>query len=209
MGINVYFVRHGESKGNRDQVHQGENIPLSEKGKRQAELIAGRLKETGIDIIYSSPYLRAKQTARTIAKKLNLKIEYWDELKERKNPSELEGLSYSDPKALGIKRIIKKNELKPNWRFSDEEGFNEVLARAKRVKEYLLQQREAQNILCVSHVKIIFMIILNTLFQDKLTPEVFWQFYYHSRLMNTGITHLEFKEESGWSLVTWNDVTHL
>jgi len=209
MSINVYFVRHGESEGNKRRIHQREEIPLSEKGKEQAELIAERLREVGIDIIYSSPYLRAKQTAKIIAEKLNLKIEYWDELKERRNPSELEGLNYSDPKALEIKKIIKENELKPDWKFSDEESFNEVLARAKRVEERLLQQHEAENILCVSHVKIIFMIVLNMLFQDKLTPEVFWQFYYHSRLMNTGITHLEFEEESGWSLVTWNDITHL
>ena len=209
MNLKVYFVRHGESQGNKKQIHQGENIPLSKEGEGQAELIAERLREKKIDIIYSSPYLRAKQTAKIIAGKLNLKIEYWGELKERKNPSELEGLNYSDPKALKIKKIIKENELKPDWKFSDEESFNEVLNRAKRVEEYLLQQTKGQNILCVSHVKIIFMIVLSILFQDKLTPEVFWQFYYHSRLMNTGITHLEFKEKSGWSLVTWNDITHL
>ncbi len=206
--MNVYLVRHGESEGNKKQIHQGENIPLSEQGKKQAKLIAERLEETNIDIIYSSPYLRAKQTAEIIADRLDIPVEYWEELREKKNPSELEGLNYSDPRALEIKRVIKENELKPDWKFSDEESFNELLARAKDVERRLLKQHWAQNILCVSHVKIIFMIVLSMLFQERLTPGIFWQFYYHSRLMNTGITHLKFEEKLGWSLVTWNDVTH-
>lgn len=207
--MNVYFIRHGESEGNKNKIHQEENIPLSKKGKKQAELIAERLRGRKIDLVYSSPHLRARQTAEIIAQKLNLNVEHWSELRERKNPSELKGLKYSDPRAREIKKIMRKNQLRDDWRFSDEESFSDLLIRARGVEKRLLKQHRGQNILCVSHVKIIFMIVLNMIFQNKLTPEVFWQFYYHSRLTNTGITHLEFTKESGWTLVTWNDVAHL
>jgi len=206
----IYFVRHGESEGNKNRIHQDKDVPLSREGKRQARVLAKRLKEKGIEIIYSSPYLRAKQTAKIIAEKLNVPIKYLEDLKERRSPSELNGLRYDDPKALRIKEIISKNESRLNWKFSDEESLSEVLARAKKVENYLLkQQSKFQNILCISHVKIMFMIILQILFKEKLTPKIFWQFYYHSKMDNTGITQLEFTKEFGWRLVTWNDVNHL
>lgn len=207
--MNVYFVRHGESEGNQKKVHQGENVPLSETGKHQAELVANRLKNIAIDVIYASPYLRAKQTADIISKKLKLPIEYWEHLKELKRPSELEGLKYSDPNASEIKKIIRENQTKADWKFSDDESFNDLLERAKQVEKHLFKHHKDQNVVCVSHIQILAMIVLQTVLQDKLTPEVFWQFYYHSRQKNTGITHLEYTEPFGWNLVTWNDTTHL
>ncbi len=207
--MNVYFVRHGESEGNLKKIHQGDSVPLSKEGKRQVELVANRLKGIQIDTIYASPYLRAKQTAEIISKELDLSVEYWEHLKELKRPLELEGLEYSDPKASEIKKIIRENQIRADWRYSDDESFNDLLARAKRVEKHLLEHHKDQNVLCVSHIQIMAMIILQIVLQDKLTPEVFWQFYYHSKQGNTGITHLEYNEKFGWSLVTWNDTTHL
>jgi len=207
--MNVYFIRHGQSEGNLNKIHQGLDVPLSEKGKKQAVLVAKRLKNVNVDVIYASPYLRTKQTAEIIAKELNLPIEHWSQLKEIKRPSELGGLKYGDPKASEIKKIIHENQIKADWRYSDGESFNDLLMRAKEVEKYIFEHHRDQNVLCVSHITIMIMIVLQTILQDKLTPEVFWQFYYHSRQKNTGITHLEFTENFGWSLVTWNDTTHL
>ena len=207
--MNVYLVRHGESEGNKQEIYQTQEVPLSSRGKRQAELIAKRLKDKNIDIIYTSPYLRARQTAEIIAQRLNLKVKCWDSLREKKRPSELDGLRYSDPKARKIKKIILANQLNGDWKFSDEESFNELLARARQVGRNLVKQNDGENVLCVSHVKIIFMIVLSLIFQEKLTPEVFWPFYYHSQLANTGIIHLKYTKNLGWSLVTWNDINHL
>ncbi len=207
--MNVYFVRHGQSEGNLNKTHQGNDVSMSEKGKEQVRLVAKRLKDKKIDVIYASPYLRAKQTAEIIAKGLYLPIQYNDQLKEIRRPSVLEGLGYSDPKASKIKKIIRKNQIKADWKFSDDESFNDLSMRARQVREQIFKHHGDKNILCVSHVTTIIMIVLQTILQDKLTPEVFWQFYYHSRQKNTGITHLEFTEKFGWNLVTWNDTTHL
>jgi len=203
--MNVYFVRHGESEGNLKKVHQGENVPLSQKGKSQALAVANRLKKISVDVIYASPYLRAKQTAQIISKELNLPIEYWEQLKELRRPSELEGLEYSDPKAAEIKKIIKENQAKPDWKYSNDESFNDLITRAKEVEKHISKHHKDQNVLCVSHIQIMVMIVMQMIMQDKLTPEVFWQFYYHCRQKNTGITHLEYTDTFGWNLVTWND----
>ena len=206
--MNVYFIRHGESEGNKEKRHQGESVPLSETGINQAKIVASRFKNLNISVIYSSPYLRAKQTAEIISNELGIPVKYWDQLRELKRPSELEGLEYSNPKASRIKGIIKENQTKPDWKYSDDESFNDLVARAKAVEKHISGHHKDQNILCVSHIQIMVMIVLRTILQDKLTPEVFWQFYYHCRQKNTGITHLEYTE-SDWNLVTWNDTTHL
>jgi len=207
--MNIYFVRHGQSEGNLKNTHQGENVPLSKEGKRQVRLLAERLKDRKIDVVYASPYLRAKQTAEIIAKELKLPVEHWDQLKERKRPSEVEGLAYNHPKASEIYEITRKNQIKADWKHSDDESFNDLLKRGKEVEKHLLEHHEGQNVLCVSHIGILIMTVLQIILQDKLSPEVFWQFYYHSRQDNTGISHLEFTDKYGWKLLAWNDTTHL
>jgi len=207
--MNVYFVRHGESEGNKKKFHQGEEVPLSKKGFAQAKAVARRLKNIDIDLIYSSPYLRARQTASIIAHELNLPVKFWGQLRELKRPSELKGLEYTDPRAIAIKEIIKKNQIRPDWRYSDDESFSDLMARAEKVEKRLINRHCGQNILCVTHIQIMVMIIMKIIMQEKLTPEVFWQFYYHCRQENTGITQLEYTPASGWNLVTWNDTSHL
>lgn len=207
--MNVYLVRHGVSEGNLNKTHQGENAPLSDEGRKQVAQLSKRLKGKTIDFIYASPHLRTKQSAQIIASELKLPIEYWDLLKERKRPSEVEGLKFEDPKAAEIYEITRKNQIRPDWKYSDDESYNELLTRAKNVEEHLRNRHKDQNVICVSHIGMIMIIALQIILQDKITPKVFWQFYHHSRHSNTGITQLEYSEKSGWNLVAWNDTAHL
>ena len=62
----VYFIRHGQSVGNRDQIFLGHtDMPLSELGREQARLAGEYIKKTGIvpDAVYASPLSRAYETA--------------------------------------------------------------------------------------------------------------------------------------------------
>lgn len=207
--MNVYFVRHGESEGNLKQIHQAENTPLSKKGIKQAKAVAERLRSAKIDVLYSSPYLRAKQTAEIISRAIARPVEPLEALKEFRRPSELSGLNYSDPRAKAIKSIIRKNQVKSKWRYSDDESYFDLLQRARSVAKRIDSKHKGQNVLCVSHIQTIVSIVLLMLLQDELTSRVFWQFYYHSRHENTGITHLKNIENLGWNFVAWNDTTHL
>ena len=67
----LYIVRHGDPIYNPDT--------LTEKGFRQAEALAPRMKNSGINKIFSSPNGRARQTADPTAKLLGLEytIEDW------------------------------------------------------------------------------------------------------------------------------------
>lgn len=77
------LVRHGETKYNEENRIQGWlDIPLSQKGRLQAEGIAEELKGVEIDVIVSSDLSRAYETAQKIAKFHSLDIVTAPELRE-------------------------------------------------------------------------------------------------------------------------------
>lgn len=87
--MKIYLVRHGQSATRQAGLTEQEiQTPLSENGLKQAEFVAGRLSGLGIDLVYSSPYLRAKDTAEVIARKIGKPIEYWGELIEADSSKE-------------------------------------------------------------------------------------------------------------------------
>jgi len=71
------FLRHGESINNLSQtldtVMDNGTIGLSERGKKQSAAAATKLKKEKIDVIYTSQFKRAKETAEIIGQALDLK----------------------------------------------------------------------------------------------------------------------------------------
>jgi len=64
----IILIRHGETEWNRLHRFQGRSdIPLNEKGQRQARALAQALSSDEITAIYTSPLQRAVETARHIA----------------------------------------------------------------------------------------------------------------------------------------------
>ena len=65
--IKILLVRHGETSWNLEGRFQGRSdVPLNEKGKDQATALALALKGESLTAIYSSPLMRAKETAHLI-----------------------------------------------------------------------------------------------------------------------------------------------
>jgi len=83
MKTRLVFVRHAEAEGNLiRQFHGWTNSEITEKGHVQAQLVAERLKNEKIDVIYSSSLKRTMQTAQYIADIKGLPIKTSDKLKE-------------------------------------------------------------------------------------------------------------------------------
>ncbi len=68
--LHIYLARHGQDEDNAAGILNGHrNQPLTAIGMQQAETVAAKIAEAGLrfDTIYTSPLLRASQTAGTIA----------------------------------------------------------------------------------------------------------------------------------------------
>lgn len=207
--MKIYFVRHGESVGNKANVHQTTEMPLSETGVSQAKKIAERFKEIKIDYILASPVTRAKETAEIISKAIGTPIEEWGGLAEVKGPTELRGKSYTDPAVSEIKKLIRQNYIKGNWKYSDEENYEEINKRAKKLLEHLIKDHSENDVICVSHATYIKFLVGKMIFGEDLTPYISHIFYHHFSIHNTGLTVCEYTKEDGWLIRHLNDASHL
>ena len=77
MKKDFYIFRHGETPMNALGRFQGRSIDagLNETGIKQAEDLAERLQNTGLEIIFSSPLKRAYETAEIVARKLHVPLQ--------------------------------------------------------------------------------------------------------------------------------------
>ena len=68
-----YLIRHGATELNRqnagdvDRIRGWKDVPLSDKGVREAEQMAKRLASSGIEVLVSSDFQRTRHTAAPIA----------------------------------------------------------------------------------------------------------------------------------------------
>jgi broad specificity phosphatase PhoE len=100
----IFLVRHGETAGNAARVIQRPEVPLNERGVRQAARLAARLFELGFAHVLCSDLVRARMTAEPLAAR-GAVIEETSLLQER-NFGDLRGTPYAalteDPFAPGF-----------------------------------------------------------------------------------------------------------
>ena len=95
--MKLYIARHGETPWNlENRVCGRTDVPLTEKGTEQARLLAQNAMGKGIEVILSSPLLRARQTAHAVSEAIGVPIELDERLIELDFGS-FEGGPRSDP----------------------------------------------------------------------------------------------------------------
>lgn len=135
----IYIVRHGQTDYNLEGRYAGRiDIPLNEKGIKQALEIKEQLKDIKFDYVFSSPLIRAYQTAKLIS---DNKIIKDDRIIERSN-GELEGKL--------------KTEIKEQINFNDplEIRYNieSIIDFRNRIKDFFDEITKYKgNILIVTH----------------------------------------------------------
>lgn len=204
--MKLYLVRHGESAGNAIRIHQPNDTPLSSLGQQQAHLLSKRFKTIDIDLILSSHYTRAHETAKMIANQTKKPLVIDETLHEIRRPSSLIGKPSEDPEVIKVKQLIENNQEK-NWHYEDEENIYEFIERAH---EFLddISGRGEENILAVSHGRFIAALICVVLVGKRLTPEIYNHLSSGMLISNTGISVLH-RKRNRWLLETWNDNAHL
>ena len=80
----LYFVRHGESEANVQHVisNRASTFALTERGREQAQNLAGQLSDIPFTAIFSSPILRARETAEILSRSFHLPYQLTEALRE-------------------------------------------------------------------------------------------------------------------------------
>ncbi|HEX4215661.1 MAG TPA: histidine phosphatase family protein [Candidatus Dormibacteraeota bacterium] len=69
----ILLARHGETDHNVERRFQGrKQVPLNDNGRRQAAELAVRVEAHGPRVIWTSPLIRASETARIVGERLGL-----------------------------------------------------------------------------------------------------------------------------------------
>lgn len=205
--MHIYFVRHGETKQNKAQVHQNDEAELTETGLKQAHFLAESLKRFPIQSIIASPLKRAKDTAEIIQQVLNKPLSYSLLLREIPYPSEIWGKKYHAKEAVRIRQEIIDHTNDSTWHYSDEENLTDTMTRARQALDHI-ETFENDCILAVTHGRFLRVLVAYMLYDDNLNAERYLPIARFFETTNTGVTIIE-KNGDDYRLLTWNDYAHL
>jgi len=150
--VQIILVRHGATDWNLQGRCQGSSDRnLSEVGIRQAEQIAGRLSNEGVDAVYSSGLQRARQTAERISHPHNLPVLIDDAVRELDH-GELEGLTFNEIKSTYGDFLVRWRSEPAEICVPGGERLADVAERAWDGLNQIVQRHaEAERIVIVSH----------------------------------------------------------
>jgi broad specificity phosphatase PhoE len=104
----LYLIRHAEKELSADNP---KDPPLTECGEQRAESLAAFLASVDLDAVYSSDYLRTKNTAGPVTKSKGIELQIYDPgklddlvqvLMEQKQDALVIGHSNSTPALAGL-----------------------------------------------------------------------------------------------------------
>jgi len=206
-----YFIRHGQTLLNAAHVRQGAAGGLSDTGRAQAKRVGAYVKRFHVTGIISSTYDRAKETAAIISGELGVPVTYSALFAERRNPSEIIGKRRDLPDVQQIVDLIENAYHADDYRYSDEENFLDLKARARRALR-LLTRRIGRETVIVTHHVTLKMILAYMLYGEKLHAADFVKLSFFNTSDNATVTICEYHplkaliRRRGWSVVSYNEV---
>ncbi|MHB8130943.1 MAG: histidine phosphatase family protein [Mobilitalea sp.] len=135
----IYFIRHAEPDFNN---HDDLARSLTEKGKKDVELVNKYLEDKRIDIVLSSPFLRAIETVNGFSDKINKKVILVNDFRERK----VDRIWIED-----FEEFSKKQWTDFDYKLSDGECLREVQERNIAALKRVLVEYQDKNIVIGSH----------------------------------------------------------
>ncbi|NPA58354.1 MAG: histidine phosphatase family protein [Aquificae bacterium] len=151
MAVRIIYVRHAESLWNPIGKYQGRLDPeLSERGHKQAELLAKTLKKYNPTALYSSPLKRTYMTAQYISKELNLPVQVDEDIIE---------IDHGEWSGMLVEEVKTKHpDMFRQWlyepetiKFPNGETLVDVYNRVKRFQEKMLEKHDGETVVAVSH----------------------------------------------------------
>lgn len=204
MKTRLIFVRHAEAEGNVKRIFHGwYNSDLTKKGHEQAKLVAERLKDTKIDVLYSSVLNRAFKTASYISEKVNLPIITSQELRE------INGGDWEDVEWAKIAE--QWPEVHYNWENSQDklempngETMQDFQKRVLKEVYRIINENEGKTICIVTHgtaIKALLCKFLDVKLRNM--KSIAW-------CDNTAVTIVDYElDNDKFDVLVYGDATHL
>ncbi|MFF8843883.1 bifunctional RNase H/acid phosphatase [Streptomyces sp. NPDC015127] len=199
------LLRHGETAltpEKRFSGSGGSDPVLSEAGRRQAEAAAAALAARGtIQAVVSSPLRRCRETAETVASRLNLDVTYDEGLRET-DFGAWEGLTFAEVRERypeDLDAWLASPKVPPT---GGGESFATVARRVASARDRLLARYRGRTVLVVTHVTPI-----KTLARLALgaPPESLFRM----ELSAASLSALAYYADGNASLRLLNDTSHL
>ncbi len=144
-----YILRHGEALSNVEKIvscwPEKFNNHLTKKGREMIKESALELKDKNIDLIFTSPLLRTKQTAEIVGKVLKIKPKIDKRLRE------MDFGKFNNGSIDKLWSFFKNEEERIRKRPPKGETYPEVLDRMYGFLKDIDKKYKNKNILVVSH----------------------------------------------------------
>jgi broad specificity phosphatase PhoE len=159
--MRIYLIRHGESANDVERCFGGiADFALTERGRQSAHALAVKLEHRDIEILYSSPYRRAKETAEILSSLSGAHIKVLGSLAERNCFGVLSGVNRERAAEI-FGHIVATLKDKPGDFYSAElvpgaEPMADFIARVCEAFHYIIRDakgHDAIGIVTHSNVK--------------------------------------------------------
>ncbi|QQG41294.1 MAG: histidine phosphatase family protein [Candidatus Woesebacteria bacterium] len=160
--MKIYLIRHGQTTGDVENRYGGSyDDDLSNEGEVQAQELADKLSNSGIQSIFCSPLKRAQQTAGIINAKLNCDIKTIEDLKERNQNGILSGMIRDEAKTKYPELVEQVKDYKNT--IEGAESYENFVERIKKIFTEIAGSANYSTIGIVTHggpIRVIFREIL-------------------------------------------------
>jgi broad specificity phosphatase PhoE len=197
----ILLIRHGETAWNREEVFRGRaDVPLSDRGREQARLLARAMMGRSVEAVYSSPLARARETAEPMARALGLEVALDRRLVDM-SFGEWEGKARSAVEQMWPELYEIWMREPGRFRAPGGESLAEVLARAWPALEEIAGRHEENSAAIVSH-----RVVCKVLLCEGLGAGAagFWRVR-----VDTGSASVLERTRDGWVVTRVNDTRHL
>jgi len=147
----IYLVRHGQNEDNSEGILNGHrDRPLTDLGRRQAVEVAQKLRDNGIQVVYSSPLVRAHETATIIAEQVGLTVQVEPNLIER-DFGALTGQPVASILNLPDEQVLRTEGVNYFLQAEGAEDFPSLYERAMKVLTHVQHAHPDEHVLLVAH----------------------------------------------------------
>lgn len=159
----LFLIRHGQVEGHEEKRYNGQgNIPLTARGRRQLEAVAGRLAGVPLDAVWSSDLDRCRYGAEQLAAARALTVVYSPALREL-HVGEWEGRTWQELQASYPVEWQARLDDIVHYRIPGGESFLDAARRVRAALAKLLAAHPGQNVALVAHGGVNRIILLDAL----------------------------------------------